>query len=707
MAIFGQGDNSLNIVIRAKDKASPVFKKAEKQLKKTSDSLIKTGKKLTLGLTAPIAFFGASMIKAASDAEETQSKFDTVFRGMEDTTNDWAESFAQDVGRSRQEIKAFTAGIADVLKPMGLQTAAAASMSKEMVKLALDVASFNNRQDTDVIRAFTSALTGERESLKTLGIVITEADVKQEAYQAGLAEVGSELTKTAKAQATMNLLFKNSKDAQGDLIRTGESFANQSKRLKGELANLSETLGEELLPIATKMVKAISALTGQFEGMNEAQRKVFLSTLAVIATVGPAMILFGKLAKGLIAYQVATIGAVGATVRLRAALAFLGGPIGLAIGALSILAFVVAGKLGKSTDEAAKDTEELEKQINDLAEEAMAGLDGLESLSGGLEDLGKTAKKVAEDIEKLEKQISNTIESNAKKQKNFKEDLAEAFIEQEGKVRDILLEIGEQQISDKKAIKDKELQILQEKEAKTKLQLIKELTELKKKGEAELLVLHEKLAEEKQALQSNATLRGEIQAELVEMQRRSQLTDFELRVENLLRQRKEDLKAFAEKLQLQLAELKALKDQHSAIEQAEAEHTAKLKVEADKRAANEESSARRINSARASIQLFNTGGITTPATRGIPSPFSAGTSTPSFSFFEHGGKVPGPQGRAVPVIAHGQEQIIPAGQSSKGGSTFNVVINNPRFATREDEARIRRMLDDYFRPLLVNHKISA
>jgi TP901 family phage tail tape measure protein len=76
--------------------------------------------------------------------------------------------------------------------------------------------------------------------------------------------------------------------------------------------------------------------------------------------------------------------------------------------------------------------------------------------------------------------------------------------------------------------------------------------------------------------------------------------------------------------------------------------------------------------------------------------------------FEHGGTVPGPRGTPQPIIAHGQEQIIPAGKGSNGGgNTFSVVINNPKFTNEDDERRMRRMLDEYFRPLMVNHKISA
>jgi len=247
----------INITIEAKDKTGKAFKSSERGLKKLRGSINKHAASITFaaaGVAAAMAGIGIASIKAASDAEEIQGKFDVVFRGVADDVEKWAERFGNDVGRSTTTLKEFTSGIGDVLKPMGLQTEAAAEMSQQMTELALDVASFNNRQDADVIRAFTSALTGERESLKTLGIVITEADVKTEAYTAGLTKQGEELDKTAKAQATMNLLFKNSVDAQGDLIRTGGSVANQLKKLQEDWRDIKIEIGEGFLPIIAELI---------------------------------------------------------------------------------------------------------------------------------------------------------------------------------------------------------------------------------------------------------------------------------------------------------------------------------------------------------------------------------------------------------------------------------------------------------------------
>ena len=291
----------LQILIDAQDRASKKLEGIKGKLAGMQKGMRKVGIAAT-AMGAAITYAAFQTIKIASAAEETQSKFNVVFRGMEDTMNKWAVGFANNVGRARQDIKAFSAGIADVLKPMGLETELAADMSKKMVQLALDVASFNNRQDADVIHSFTSALTGERESLKTLGIVIGEVDIKAEAYRAGLIKEGEELTSEAKALATINLLYEKSKDAQGDLERTSHTYANRVKALNAAMKNLKETIGNELLPIVTpyvkKLVEGVKAVE-EWTVINPELTKgivIFTAALgAALVVLGPLLVMFSLL----------------------------------------------------------------------------------------------------------------------------------------------------------------------------------------------------------------------------------------------------------------------------------------------------------------------------------------------------------------------------------------------------------------------------
>jgi hypothetical protein len=132
-------------------------------------------------------------------------------------------------------------------------------LSVKLATLAGDVASFSNVQGgaEPVMQAFTKALLGERESLKTYGIAIMEADVQQQAFIMTGKTNAKELTKQEKALATYELLLQKTKVQQGDLNRTQESFANKSRAAQAKLKDLKVTMGAELLPVVEELLPVI------------------------------------------------------------------------------------------------------------------------------------------------------------------------------------------------------------------------------------------------------------------------------------------------------------------------------------------------------------------------------------------------------------------------------------------------------------------
>lgn len=216
-------------------------------------------KYLTFGaIILAVKKFTTAIFKLGSDLEEIQSKFNVVFGELQDRANKAFEDLALQTNRSSLDLKRFGSNLGDVLKPLGFTSDEAFRLSENMTKLAIDVASFNNVTDDQAVNAFRSALTGEREALKSLGIVITEADLKTEAYTAGIAKQGSELTKQQKALATYNLLLANSADAQGDAVRTGESFANQLKGLRGAIQDVLASTGRDVAQETAGVLKTLS-----------------------------------------------------------------------------------------------------------------------------------------------------------------------------------------------------------------------------------------------------------------------------------------------------------------------------------------------------------------------------------------------------------------------------------------------------------------
>lgn len=209
------------------------------------------------GLYAFTRGFG-SMIKAASSAEETQAKFNTVFKNLSDQANAWAESFGKSVGRSERDIKSWMARLQDTFVPLGISRDEALKLAQSLTTLAVDVASFNDAADADVIRDFTSALVGNHETVRKFGIIISETALKQEAMRRGINKTYKELTDLEKVQLRYNLILAGTSDAQGDALRTSGSYANQVKRLLANVDNLKVSMGEEFLPVLTDFVKLIN-----------------------------------------------------------------------------------------------------------------------------------------------------------------------------------------------------------------------------------------------------------------------------------------------------------------------------------------------------------------------------------------------------------------------------------------------------------------
>lgn len=205
---------------------------------------------------AKILDFSIQAKNAARDFEEIRSKFNVVFGDIAKQTEQWSNDFGKSVGRSKSDVLEWMGTLQDTFVPLGFARDEAADFSKTLTKTAVDVASFNNAADDEVIRDFTSALVGNTETVRKYGVVITEANTKEEAYASGLAKRGQELSNAVKVQARMNLIMKGTTDAQGDAIRTSDSLANQEKRLRAEFEDTLVTIGNGLVPVFNDLIKA-------------------------------------------------------------------------------------------------------------------------------------------------------------------------------------------------------------------------------------------------------------------------------------------------------------------------------------------------------------------------------------------------------------------------------------------------------------------
>lgn len=215
------------------------------------------GLKVGVGIAAGMAL----PVKAASDLQETMGKFNTVFGANSKAIKAWGDNFAGEVGRSRGEVAGFLAGMQDLFVPLGFASTEAEGLSKQVTKLAVDLASFNNKSDADTIRDLQAALTGSGEVMKKYGVIVSEAAVKQQLLNTGIDP--KKATEQQKVQARLNIIMAGTTAAQGDAVRTAGSFANQLKRAKGSIIDFAAAIGQPLLAPLAKLLEWFSDLASE------------------------------------------------------------------------------------------------------------------------------------------------------------------------------------------------------------------------------------------------------------------------------------------------------------------------------------------------------------------------------------------------------------------------------------------------------------
>ena len=247
---------AVNVVLDAKTGAfNRKMSQAQGTMSKMANSAKNLGRVYQLAIAAGAVMATKATFQLASSVEETGSKFRTVFGDSADAVDEFIDSFGVLAGLSDTQARGIISTTGAIAQGMGFAQDASAKFSAEIVTLAGDMASFNNVPIEQTSRAITSALTGERESLKTLGIVINQAEVDARALAIAQANGAETATAQHKAMATLELVTQRAGSAVGDLERTQDSAANRARALTAEIQNMKEAMAQALLPIFAAVLR--------------------------------------------------------------------------------------------------------------------------------------------------------------------------------------------------------------------------------------------------------------------------------------------------------------------------------------------------------------------------------------------------------------------------------------------------------------------
>lgn len=221
-----------------------------------------------------IVNFGAECIKLGSDLSEVQNVVDVTFPRMKKQVNDFAQNAAKSFGLSETMAKRYTGTFGAMAKAFGFNEKAAYEMSTALTGLAGDVASFYNIGQDEAYTKLKSVFTGETETLKDLGIVMTQNALDAYAMANGYGKMTAQMSEAEKVALRYKFVQDQLTLASGDFLRTSDSWANQVRYLQLQFESLKATIGQGLIAVLTPVIKVINTIIGKLLSLANAFKAV-------------------------------------------------------------------------------------------------------------------------------------------------------------------------------------------------------------------------------------------------------------------------------------------------------------------------------------------------------------------------------------------------------------------------------------------------
>lgn len=269
------------------DKLTAGLKSAASGLDNFSKKTSKIGNTLTLGVTTPLLAAGTASFKFASDLNENLNKTEVAFEKNADDVVKWSETTLKQYGLAQSTALEMAATWGDMGTSMEIPLDSATEMSKTLVGLAADMASFKNISIDRAQTALNAVYTGETESLKELGVVMTQANLEAYAMSKGIEKNYQDMSEAEKVTLRYQYVLDKTKNSQGDFARTSDSAANQMRIAQESVKELAAEFGQKLLPVGTKVLNFANDLLDSFNNLDDGTQQLLIGIGATAAAAGP------------------------------------------------------------------------------------------------------------------------------------------------------------------------------------------------------------------------------------------------------------------------------------------------------------------------------------------------------------------------------------------------------------------------------------
>lgn len=206
-------------------------------------------------------------LEAGSNLTEVQNVVDVTFGNMSNKVNEFAKNAWKTVGLSETMAKQYMGNFGAMSKSMGFTVGQAEEMAETLTNLSGDVASFYNITQDEAYVKLKSVFTGETETLKELGVVMTQENLNAYAMANGFGKTTDAMNQQEKVALRLAYVTDTLSAANGDFSRTSNTWANQVRLLRLQFQSLKASIGQGLIAVLTPVINVINTIMGKLVQM--------------------------------------------------------------------------------------------------------------------------------------------------------------------------------------------------------------------------------------------------------------------------------------------------------------------------------------------------------------------------------------------------------------------------------------------------------
>ena len=222
------------------------------------------GGALKLGLLGAAAGAGLAIggalkdgIKGASDLEQSVGGVQAVFKNFSGQIENASKSAATNLGLTRNSYNELATTLGAGLKNKGIQDFA--GQTQKLIGLGADMAAQFGGSTQEAVEAISSLMRGETDPIERYGVAINETAINAELAARGQDKLKGAALEQAKAQARVDLLFRQTADAQGAFGRESDTLAGKQQRAAAQWEDLKTKIGGAFLPVISDAMGFISS----------------------------------------------------------------------------------------------------------------------------------------------------------------------------------------------------------------------------------------------------------------------------------------------------------------------------------------------------------------------------------------------------------------------------------------------------------------